>query len=108
MRLSVSPLASRQIRSIYAYVAHDNLQAATKVVARIGEVAKFVAANPGAGRATLVPDVRAFPANPYPYVIYFRKLRDEVRIVRVLHAAQRRPGLREEGPVYLAELAQAR
>ena len=108
MKLSIGRLAARQIRSIYAYIAHDNHQAAAKVVARIDEVAKFIAANPGAGRATLDPDVRAFPVNPYPYVIYFRNLRDEVRIVRVLHAEQRRPELREEGPAYLAEFAQTR
>lgn len=49
--------------------------------------------------------VRAFPVVPYPYVIYFRSIRDGVRIVRVLHSARRRPELREDGPAYLAESA---
>jgi toxin ParE1/3/4 len=105
MTFSVSTTAERQIRGIYAYIARDNPRAAAEVVVRIEEIANFIAANPGVGRATLSQGLRAFPVAPYPYVIYFRRIRDGVRIVRVLHSARRRPELREDGPAYLAESA---
>ena len=105
MKPFFSATASRQIREIYSYIARDSPYAAARVIDRIVEVAEFVAANPATGRATLVRDMRAFPATPYPYLVYFRKLRGEVRIVRVLHSARRRPELREDGPVYRTELA---
>jgi toxin ParE1/3/4 len=108
VRLSVSVIASRQIESIYVHILRNNPRAATEIVTRIAEVAKFIASNPGVGRATMVRGMRAFPVVPYPYVIYFRKFRDEVRIVRVLHSARKRPELREDGPDYKAELALVR
>jgi toxin ParE1/3/4 len=89
-------------------IARDNPHAAAIVLDRIIEVAEFATANPGVGRATLSQGLRAFPVAPFPYVIYFRRLRGGVRIVRVLHSARRRPELREDGPAYLAEFAQAR
>lgn len=108
MRTSFSAIASRQVDRIYDYIARENPHAAEVVVDRIIEVAEFVTANPGVGRATLSQGLRAFPVAPYPYVIYFRRLRDGVRIVRVLHSARRRPELREDGPAYQAESACAR
>ena len=108
MKLSFSATASRQIENIHAHRSRDNPGAAMKVVARIEEAAKFIAGNPDVGRRTITRAMRAFPVAPYPYVIYFRKLRDEVRIVRVLHSSRRRPELREDGPGYRAELAHVR
>ena len=108
MKLSFSATASRQIENIHAHISRDNPGAAMKVVARIEEIAKFIGRNPDVGRRTITRAMRAFPVAPYPYVIYFRKLRDEVRIVRVLHSSRRRPELREDGPGYRAELAHVR
>ena len=100
MKLSFSPTSARQIKDIYAYIARENPRAARDVINRILEVAEFVAAHPGAGHATIVRGVRAIPANPYPYVVYFRRTGDEVRLLRVLHAARQRPALQEEGREY--------
>ena len=107
MKLSFGTLALRQIEDIQVYIARDNPIAAARVVARIEEIARFVADNPGVGHETISRYLRAFPINPYPYVIYFRKLRHEVRIVRVLHSARLRPELREDGPAYQPEFARA-
>ena len=105
MKLSFSATASRHIENIHAHISRDT---AMKVVARIEEIAKFIGRNPDVGCRTITRAMRAFPVAPYPYVIYFRKLRDEVRIVRVLHSARKRPELREDGPSYETELAQVR
>ena len=101
MTLSFSPTSVRQIKNIFAYIARDNLSAASEVIDRIIEVAEFVAAHPNAGHATVVRGVRAIPANPYPYVIYFRRSANGVRLLRVMHAAQKRPELREDAREFL-------
>jgi hypothetical protein len=38
-----------------------------------------------------------FVVNPHPYLVFFRDLpsQNEVRIVRIFHAARRRPGLQD-------------
>jgi toxin ParE1/3/4 len=94
-RLSFSPRATQQVDIIYRYIARDSVNAAQRVVDRIYEIAEFVRSHPGAGRATTVRGLRMFVVNPYPYLVFFRHfgVQDEVRIVRIFHAAQRRPGL---------------
>ena len=100
MKLTYSALAIRQTAEIYRYIARDNPLAAQNVVQRILEVAEFVATHPGAGHATTLNGVRAIPAKPYPYVLYFRRDGSGARLLRVLHAARRRPMLREEQRAY--------
>lgn len=103
MRPLFAPQAVKQVDLIYLYIARDNPRAAQEVADRIYEVAEFVATYPNTGHATLIKGVRAIPANPFPYIVYFRRTRDGVRVLRVLHAARRRPGLREEGREYRAD-----
>ena len=96
-KLSFSQRAAKQVDLIYRYIAKNNPAAAQRVVDRIYEIAEHVRANPGGGRATTVRGLRMFVVNPYPYLVFFRDLpsQNEVRIVRVFHAAQRRPGLQD-------------
>jgi plasmid stabilization system protein ParE len=103
-RLSFSSTAAKQVDLIYRYIARDNPAAAQRVVDRIYEIAEHVRANPGGGRATTVRGLRLFVVNPYPYLVFFRDLpgQNEVRIVRVFHAAQRRPGLNDPHRDYRA------
>lgn len=98
MKPLFSVRATRQIDDIYLFIARDDLRAAQKVVDRIYEAAEFVTEYPKAGHATKREGLRAIPAGSYPYVLYFRwSARDrQVRILRVLHAARRRPELQDE------------
>jgi plasmid stabilization system protein ParE len=100
MTLSFSAAAAEQIAEIYRYVAGENPLAAQKVLRRILEIAEFVAEHPGAGHATTIAGLRAIPANPYPYVVYFRGSLNGVAVLRVLHSARRRSSLREEQADY--------
>jgi plasmid stabilization system protein ParE len=90
--------AARQIDEIYVFIAREDLRAAQKVVDRIYEAARFVTEYPKAGHATKREGLRAIPAGSYPYVLYFRwSARDrQVRILRILHTARRRPELQDE------------
>jgi len=92
--------ATEQIAEIYRYIAAENSLAAQRVLRRIPEVAEFVAEHPGAGHATTISGLRAIPANPYPYVVYFHGRQNGVVVMRVLHSARRRPMLREEQAAY--------
>ncbi|MBV9991828.1 MAG: type II toxin-antitoxin system RelE/ParE family toxin [Alphaproteobacteria bacterium] len=86
---------------IHRYIARDNPAAAQNVLHRILEVAEFVAAHPGTGHATVLKGVRAIPANPYPYVLYFRGDGTGVRCC-VSCMPRRRPMLREEPSAHRA------
>jgi plasmid stabilization system protein ParE len=89
--------ALRQIDRIHSYIARDNVAAAERVRERIFDVIAIIAEFPHIGHMTVKRGLRQLPVHPYPYIIYFRWLSKQrrVRIVRVLHSAQRRPELRE-------------
>ena len=97
MKPLFSVRAARQVDDIYSFIARDDLRAAQRVVDRIYEAAKFVTEYPKAGHATRREGLRAIPAGSYPYVLYFRwsARQRQVRILRVLHTARRRPELQE-------------
>jgi plasmid stabilization system protein ParE len=103
MKLSFSPTAIRQIRDVYWYIAVENPSAAQRVVDRIYEVVEFISEFPETGRPTRLGRTRVMPASPYPYLIFFRQVlrQDEVRIVRVRHAARKPIGAHDPGREFM-------
>ena len=93
----ISGTAIKQIDRIYSYIARDNVDAAQRVRERIFFLINVIAEYPHIGHMTTISGLRQMTVRPYPYIIYFRWLskQQRVRIVRVLHSAQRRPELRE-------------
>jgi plasmid stabilization system protein ParE len=74
---------------IFAHIAADNRAAAARLVARIEDVAKRIAATPYMGEATRKSQFRRFPAGNY--LIVYEVGTDEVVIHYVRHGARRRP-----------------
>jgi len=60
------------------------------MVERITSVADLLGDQPRMGRATSNRDLHVQPISGTPYIIYYRILRDDVRIVRVRHGARRK------------------
>jgi plasmid stabilization system protein ParE len=91
MAHSYSPRALRDISAIYEYIAKDSPSGAQHVLDRIEEVAAMLGEYPFSGRLTRKRDIRVYPLNTYPYLIFFRQVpaKREVRILRVRHAARR-------------------
>jgi plasmid stabilization system protein ParE len=50
-----------------------------------------IATFPESALATDEPSVRMAPAGRFPYLIFYDVAESEVRIIRVLHGARRRP-----------------
>jgi toxin ParE1/3/4 len=80
---------------IFDYIARDNPAAADRVVRRVEEIAEAIGRNPHLGLKVSRSGVRVFPAHPYPYLIFY-EVADTVRIIRIRHAARRRPFFHEE------------
>lgn len=89
--------ALRQIDEIFSYIARDNVQAASDVVARIYEVIDVLVQNPRLGRRTVRRGVRMFVVTGTPYLIFFQYFRqlDALRVLSVRHGARRRIGLQD-------------
>jgi plasmid stabilization system protein ParE len=86
--------ASADVEDIYRHAALQGDAHARAVVARIEEIARLVAANPGIGRVVSRRGVRAVPVVPYPYWIYYRAGRG-VWILRILHDSGRLQRMQE-------------
>lgn len=87
-RLKLQPRAERDLDEIKDYIARDNPRRALSFVRELRQVCERLAANPRMGRARpeLRPGLRSFPHGDY--LIFYRPLRDGVRVVRVLHGAR--------------------
>jgi len=92
MRVTYSPRALAQLQSIFAYIEESNSRAASAVVDHIQATADLLGTFPWMGRPTDEKDVRVRVDTKYPYLIFYKVLEDtgEVRILRILHGAQRR------------------
>ena len=97
----------REVRDIHLHIAVEDRFAAERVRNRIFEVFDYLARYPYGAHATLVGNMRSMTVNPYPYVVLYRVVRkyQEVRILRVIHGARRRPALREEEAEFHAQPA---
>jgi toxin ParE1/3/4 len=89
MKLRFGRGALSDLEEIFAYIAADNPDAAARLVARIEEVTKRIAASPFMGQATRRSSFRRFPVGNY--LIVYEVGRDEVIIHYVRHGARRRP-----------------
>jgi toxin ParE1/3/4 len=89
MKLRFGRGALSDLEGIFAYIAADNPDAAARLVARIEEVTKRIAASPFMGQATRRSRFRRFPVGNY--LIVYEVGRDEVIIHYVRHGARRRP-----------------
>jgi toxin ParE1/3/4 len=95
MKVTFSKRAFGDIAAIVDYLSKESPAGAERVRVRIKEIARFLANYPYAGRAVGLKDIRVMPLDRYPYLLFFRVVpgKDEVRILRVRHAARQ--------PVYL-------
>jgi addiction module RelE/StbE family toxin len=81
--------ALADLDELFAYIAAHNRAAAARLVARIEDVAKRIAATPYMGEATRKSQFRRFPVGNY--LIVYEVGTDEVVIHYVRHGARRRP-----------------
>jgi toxin ParE1/3/4 len=92
MRVTYSRRALVQLQSIFTYIDEFNPRAARSVVDHIQATADLLGIFPWMGPPTDEKDVRVRVDTKYPYLIFYTVLEDidEVRILRIMHGAQRR------------------
>lgn len=85
---TVRPLALLDIDGIWDYIAEDSEAQADTFVDRMFTKFKLLAHEPGLGRLRddLMPELHSFPFERY--VIFYRKVRGGIEVVRVLHSAR--------------------
>jgi plasmid stabilization system protein ParE len=87
-RFKLSPEAAADIRSIWAFIAKDNIRAARRVRIKIFDACKRIAEHPRIGHRR--EDLTVKPLLFWPvdsYLIVYTTTRSSVEIVRVLHGA---------------------
>jgi toxin ParE1/3/4 len=92
-RLRLSDHAKTDLGDAWLHIALDNSEAADRTLAALLERMDLLAQSPGLGRRRdeLRPGLHSFPVGAY--VIFYRKARRGIEIVRVLSGSRDLPSL---------------
>ena len=93
MRIRWRALAEADLHAIVDYIAQDNAIAALVLGDTVARRVAELAERPKLYRAGRVRGTREMVVHPN-YVVVYRIKRDEIEVVRVLHAAQHWPSVR--------------
>ena len=93
--LDFSPLARRDLHTLFDYIVIDNPVAAKGLLGELKETRRRIARFPeiGVQRQDLAHDLRGFPVRNY--IIFYRHRQEGVEIVRILHSARDHLGMVE-------------
>ncbi|OFV88814.1 MAG: hypothetical protein A3J75_06715 [Acidobacteria bacterium RBG_16_68_9] len=92
-RVRFLPEARADLHQIWDYIAEDDVEAATRLVDLVEERCTLLVRSPDIGRVRdeLAPGLRSFPVGKY--VIFYRRAKGGIEIVRVLSAWRDIPAL---------------
>lgn len=91
MRVRLAKPARQELLSIWEYVAMDNPLAATKLTQRITDACRRLGRFTKLGKPGRSDDTRELGVSGTPYVVVYRVLRTEVRVLRILHGSRKWP-----------------
>jgi toxin ParE1/3/4 len=80
--------ALADLSSILDYIAAHSPQGADRVRTRIRTLIELLAQNPHIGIRTDDPSIRRLTTLPYPYLVFYEVIDDEIIIHAVRHAAR--------------------
>ena len=88
-----SPEARADLLGIWLHIAHDNPDAADRLLSRLDRTAHRLAQFSALGRLRpeLAPELRSMAVENY--LVFYRTTPDGIEIVRILHGAQDLPPL---------------
>jgi len=89
LKLRYGAAALRQIADTLSYIQERSPQGAASLQKRILEAAALLGDHPYAAEATSRPDTRRAVLTPYPYVIFYRIMSDEIFIIRFRHTSRK-------------------
>ena len=91
MRPTWSRIAAADRLRVIEHLGRHNLRAALSIDDRMEAAVRRLAAFPESGRVGRVPTTREVVVAGTPFVIVYRLSEGEIRVLRVLHGAQRWP-----------------
>lgn len=97
MRLEWSIFAMDDRNAIFDYIEADSPQAAVTVDDRIEEQVEWLLQFPQMGRSGRIEGTRELVIQHTPYIVAYRAMGKIIRVLRVLHGAQRWPEEMSEG-----------
>lgn len=82
------PAAREDLLGIWLYIAHENEQAAHRLVQKFNNTFQSLATLPFSGQARpeLGSDIRSRPVDNY--VVFYHAISDGIEVLRVLHSRQ--------------------
>jgi toxin ParE1/3/4 len=89
--LSGAHRPSNDLDSIREFIAQDNPRAALRVRAAIQAAVERLADHPNLGRAGRVEGTRELVIPRAPYIVVYRIIEDQLRILLVIHTSRRWP-----------------
>ena len=89
MSLRYTRRAGAQLDAILSHVASHSPSGAANLLARIEEVEGLLRLFPLSGRMTTIHGIRRIPVVPYPYVLDYRCIADDVVVQRIRHTSRR-------------------
>lgn len=95
LRVRYTPNAALELDKALTKISKKSPQGANNVKARIKAVIALLPEQPFAGRLTSKSGLRRVVAYPYPHLVFYRVLGDEIIIVGIRHGAR---GLRQCPP----------
>ncbi len=74
--------------SIVDHIGRESRQSASRVAARIASAIDGLIDHPYIGRQTEDPAIRMIVARPYPYLIFYEIVGEEIVVVAIRHGAR--------------------
>jgi plasmid stabilization system protein ParE len=90
LTITIAPQALKEIAEAHSFIATDNRAAAARLLERLNQVIRQLAGGELSGprvRLRRGGIVRRWSVPPYR--IYYRRTRDQLRVLRVYHQARR-------------------
>jgi len=91
MRVRWTPTAADDLAQIVEHITRDNREAARRVAKAIVEGIDGLKDFPRRGRAGRVENTREIVFLPWPYIAVYEIVQDQIRVLRIRHAAQNWP-----------------
>jgi len=88
MRVRFTLPALADLENIIDFLGEKSPSAALGVSRRVGQITVLLAEQPNVGRRTDADGIRRINLQPYPFVLFYEVLPDEVRVMAVMHGAR--------------------
>jgi toxin ParE1/3/4 len=91
MKVIWTPRGASDLEDAASFIARDKPDAALRVATTIYRRLMALSSNPEIGRPGLVSGTREVIFHPWPYIAVYRLATENIKIIRIRHAAQRYP-----------------